>query len=82
MIVEGEEHIFPLVPDGFVMEFESLQDPEVANISDWSWQAQALFPMCVECSTGDGTGEAFAYAESTSAVDLNGDEMMAAGDII
>ncbi len=61
----------------FVFEAESLQDADIADISDWAFEAIALFPQ-----PGPGMGEAFAYAESTSAVDLNNDEVLATADVI
>ena len=70
--VEYEVQDFALTADSLGTEFE---------ISDWAIEADALFPQCEVCST-NGDGEAFAYAESTSALDLNGDDMMALSDII
>ena len=49
---------------------DSEQDPDVANISDWVFQAEAIF----EQPSGITEGEAFSYAESTAALDLNGDD--------
>ena len=52
----------------FVMELESIQDLNL-GLSDWQFQANTDIPMCVGCDNGDG--EAFAYAESIAAIDLN-----------
>ncbi|MDJ0647964.1 MAG: hypothetical protein QNJ60_04595 [Xenococcaceae cyanobacterium MO_188.B19] len=52
----------------FVFEAETLQNPAV-GISDWATQ----FTVVGDCPGGSGgDGEAFAYAESTAAIDLDG----------
>ncbi|MDJ0635334.1 MAG: hypothetical protein QNJ34_19235 [Xenococcaceae cyanobacterium MO_188.B29] len=53
---------------GYVQEAESL---EIGNLSDWAFQAAY---ESIEEVNGTGSGEAFSYAESTAALDLNGDD--------
>ena len=58
---------------GFVFEAESLQD---IPIGDYAFEAESLFGRTDV--TPPTPGEAFSYAESTAALDLNGDAI--AGD--
>ena len=62
-----EETVFPLT--GYVQEAESL---EIGFISDWDFQAASDFPWS-RIEQVPGEGEAFSYAESTAALDLNAD---------
>ncbi len=54
---------------------------EIFDLGFGDWDFQALGTITINGKT-DGDGEAFAYAESTSAVDLNNDEVLATADVI
>ena len=62
------------VPIPIVFTLYSENDPEVGNIGQWQFEAELESLIGVP---GVGDGEAFAYAESTAAIDLNGDDDMA-----
>ena len=53
--------------NSFELSAESLQDPGIADIGDWAFEAEGIFYQ--RSGTSDGT--AFSYAESTSALDVN-----------
>ncbi|MFP3386646.1 hypothetical protein, partial [Tritonibacter sp. SIMBA_163] len=53
---------------GFVFDAQSLQ--QAGSIGDWAMQAGIRGESVVPPTPGEG-GTAFAYAESTSALDLN-----------
>ena len=54
---------------GFVLDAESLNNPAI-NIGDWAFEAESNNFGGID---QPGIGEAFSYAESTAALDLNGD---------
>lgn len=66
------DQVFDLT--AFVQTGDYLNNPDLANISQWEFEFSIL-GECEVCTPIPGTGEAFAYAESSAAIDLNNGEM-------